>query len=49
MTRAVIAAYACSPFHFANNGARWFASALTHLWAAQVIAGLVARSGLDRR
>ncbi|MBS0254756.1 MAG: thiolase family protein [Proteobacteria bacterium] len=45
MTRAVIAAYARSPFHFANKGA--LARVRPDDLAAQVIAALVARSGLD--
>jgi acetyl-CoA acetyltransferase family protein len=45
VTRAVITAYARSPFHFANKGA--LARVRPDDLAAQVIAGLVQRSGLD--
>ena len=45
MTRAVITAYARSPFHFANKGA--LARVRPDDLVAQVMAGLVQRSGLD--
>lgn len=45
MTRVVIAAYARSPFHFANKGA--LARVRPDDLVAQVMAGLVQRSGLD--
>ena len=45
MTRVVITAYARSPFHFANKGA--LARVRPDDLVAQVMAGLVQRSGLD--
>ena len=45
MTRAVITAFARSPFHFAHKGA--LARTRPDDLVAQVIAGLVQRSGLD--